>query len=81
MTIMFYITSKGRINYGTDTGKKQSEYCKYCIFDLYMIKYRLPYRKTVQLNKMRLGDVGLTILFYMLIQPVITFINALSLVF
>lgn len=48
---------------------------------IYMIKERMSYRETVQLHKMKVADILLTILFGFLLQPVLTFINALSMVF
>ena len=48
---------------------------------IYMLANRLPYAETVRLKKMRFLDIVLSILFGILIQPVITLINALSMVF
>lgn len=48
---------------------------------VYMLAHRLPYAETVRFKKMRVADMLLAILFGILIQPVITLINALSMVF
>lgn len=48
---------------------------------IYMIKEKMPYRETVQLKKMKILDVLLTLLFGVLLQPVLTLINAISMVF
>lgn len=48
---------------------------------VYMIKEKMPYKETVGLRKMKFADILLTLLFGILIQPVLTFINALSMVF
>lgn len=48
---------------------------------IYMIKYKKSYRETVRFHKMKIGDIFLCILFGILIQPLLTFLNALSLVF
>jgi len=48
---------------------------------VYMIKEKMSYRQTVQLRKMKVEDILLTLLFGFLLQPVLTFINALSMVF
>ena len=48
---------------------------------LYMIRYKKSYRETVRFHKMKIGDIFLCILFGILIQPLLTFLNALSLVF
>lgn len=48
---------------------------------VYMIIYRLPYKEAVRFRKMKVGDIFLSILFGILIQPAMTLINALSLVF
>ncbi len=48
---------------------------------VYMIKYKKSYRETVRFHKMKVGDIFLCILFGILIQPLLTFLNALSLVF
>ena len=48
---------------------------------VYMITNRLPYAKTVRLKKLRISDMLLSVLFGILIQPFITLINALSMMF
>lgn len=48
---------------------------------VYMIKEKLPYRETVHLKKMKMTDVFLTLVFGILLQPVLTLINAISMVF
>lgn len=48
---------------------------------VYMWTRRLPYAETVRLRKMKLFDMMLCILFGILIQPVISLINMLSMVF
>ena len=48
---------------------------------IYMIKYKKSYRETVRFHKLKIGDMFLCILFGILIQPLLTFLNALSLVF
>jgi len=48
---------------------------------MYMIIKRLPYAETVRFKKMKATDVLWTILFGILIQPAITLINAVSMVF
>lgn len=48
---------------------------------IYMIVHRLPYAETVRFKKMKVADMLLSILFGILIQPVVTLINALSMVF
>lgn len=48
---------------------------------VYMIKYKKSYRETVRFHKMKFTDILLCILFGILIQPLLTFLNALSLVF
>ena len=48
---------------------------------IYMIVRRLPYAETVRFKKMKFADVLLALLFGILIQPVITLISALSMVF
>jgi len=48
---------------------------------LYMIVRRLSYAETVRFKKMKFTDMLLTLLFGILIQPVITLISALSMVF
>jgi len=48
---------------------------------VYMIKYRLPYAETVRLKKLKFADMALCILFGMLIQPLLTLLNAVSMVF
>ena len=48
---------------------------------IYMVVRRLPYAGTVRLKKMKFADMLLTLLFGILVQPVITLISALSMVF
>lgn len=48
---------------------------------VYMLKYRLPYAETVRFKKMKLADMAWCILFGILIQPLLTLLNALSMVF
>lgn len=48
---------------------------------VYLLKNGLPYAETVRLKKMKFFDIVLCILFGILIQPAITLINALSMVF
>lgn len=48
---------------------------------VYMLKYRLPYAETVRFKKLKLGDMAFCILFGILIQPLLTLLNALSMVF
>lgn len=48
---------------------------------VYMLMYRLPYAETVRFKKLRISDMLLSILFGILIQPLMTLINALSMVF
>lgn len=48
---------------------------------VYMLKFRLPYVETVRFKKMKLADMAFCILFGILIQPTLTLLNALSMVF
>lgn len=48
---------------------------------IYMVVRRLPYAETVRFRKMKFTDILLTLLFGILIQPVISLISALSMVF
>lgn len=48
---------------------------------VYMIIYKLPYKETVRFKKMKFSDMMLCILFGILIQPVLTLLNGLSMVF
>ncbi len=48
---------------------------------VYIIKYKKSYKETVRFHKMKFIDILLCILFGILIQPLLTFLNALSLVF
>ena len=48
---------------------------------IYMVVRRLSYAETVRFKKMKFVDILLTLLFGILIQPVITLISALSMVF
>lgn len=47
---------------------------------MYMLLNKKKYRNTVRFNKIKVGNVFLIILFGILLSPVLTFINALSLV-
>lgn len=47
----------------------------------YMLVNRLSYAETVRFKKMKLTDMLLSVLFGILVQPAITLINALSMVF
>lgn len=47
----------------------------------YMTVRRMPYAETVRFKKMKFADMMLTLLFGILIQPVISLISALSMVF
>lgn len=48
---------------------------------VYMVVRRLSYAETVRFKKMKIADMLLTLLFGILVQPVITLISALSMVF
>lgn len=48
---------------------------------VFMIKEKMPYRRTVRLKKMKATDIAMTLLFGILLQPVLTLINGISLVF
>lgn len=48
---------------------------------VYMVKHRLPYAETVRFRKLKFADMLWCILFGILIQPVLTLLNALSMVF
>ena len=48
---------------------------------VYMILHRLPYAETVRFKKLRFSDMLWCILFGILIQPLLTLLNALSMVF
>lgn len=48
---------------------------------VYMVKYRLPYKETVRFRKMKFADMALCILFGILVQPMLTLLNAISMVF
>ena len=48
---------------------------------VYMLINRIPYKEAVRFRKMKPGDIALSILFGILIQPAMTLINALSMVF
>lgn len=48
---------------------------------VYLLKNRLPYAETVRFKKMKFFDMVLCVLFGILIQPAITLINAISMVF
>lgn len=48
---------------------------------VYLLIHRLPYAETVRFKKLKIGDMAFCILFGILIQPVLTLLNALSMVF
>ena len=48
---------------------------------VYMLVKRLPYAETVRFKKMKFTDMLLAVLFGILVQPVVTLINAISMVF
>lgn len=48
---------------------------------VYMLVNRLSYTETVRFKKMKFSDMLLAVLFGILVQPVVTLINALSMVF
>ena len=48
---------------------------------IYMVVRRLPYAATVRFKKMKIADMLLAVLFGILVQPAITLINAISMVF
>lgn len=48
---------------------------------IYMLVKRLPYAETVRFKKMKFVDMLLSLLFGILIQPAVTLVNALSMVF
>lgn len=48
---------------------------------VYMLRFRLPFSETVGLKKLRFGDMALSILFAVLIQPFMTLLNAISMSF
>jgi len=48
---------------------------------IYMVRFRLPFSETVGLKKLRFGDILLCILFAVLIQPLMTLLNAVSMSF
>ena len=48
---------------------------------IYMAVKRLPYAETVRFKRMKAADILWTVLFGILIQPAITLINAISMVF
>jgi len=48
---------------------------------IYMVIHKMPYAETVRFKKMKLADMAWCILFGILIQPILTLINALSMVF
>lgn len=48
---------------------------------VYMLIYKLPYAETVRFKKMKLADMAWCVLFGILIQPVLTLLNAISMVF
>ncbi len=48
---------------------------------IYMVRNKLPYAETVRFKKMKLADMAWCILFGILIQPLLTLLNAISMVF
>ncbi len=48
---------------------------------VYMLKHRLPYAETVRFKKLKFADMLWCILFGILIQPALTLLNAISMVF
>lgn len=48
---------------------------------VYMLVNKLPYAETVRFKKMKLADMAWCVLFGILIQPVLTLLNAISMVF
>ena len=48
---------------------------------IYMVVKRLSYAETVRFKKMKIADMLLAVLFGILVQPAITLINAISMVF
>ncbi|MBP3610494.1 MAG: CPBP family intramembrane metalloprotease [Lachnospiraceae bacterium] len=48
---------------------------------VFMLVHKIPYREAVRFRKMKFADMALCILLGILIQPVMTLINALSMVF
>lgn len=48
---------------------------------LYLVFHKLPYAETVRFKKMKLADMAWCILLGILLQPVLTLLNAISLVF
>lgn len=47
----------------------------------YLVVYKVPFKAAVGLKKIRISDILLSILFYILIKYLMTFLNAVSLVF
>ena len=47
----------------------------------YMVRKKMPYRETIRLRKLKFLDILLVLLFGILLQPVLTLINAISMVF
>lgn len=48
---------------------------------VYMVVHKIPYKEAVRLKKMKFADMAFSILLGILIQPVLTLINALSMLF
>ena len=48
---------------------------------IYMLRFRLSFTETVGFKKLRFGDMALSILFAILIQPLMTLLNAISMSF
>lgn len=48
---------------------------------VYLVKFRLPYAEAVRFRRMKISDMLLCILLGILIQPAMTLINAISMVF
>ena len=48
---------------------------------IYMVVHKLPYAETVRFKKMKAADMAWCILFGILVQPVLTLLNAFSMVF
>lgn len=47
----------------------------------YILVYRLPFRKTIGYKRIRFSNILLSILFYFLIKNLMTFLNAITMVF
>lgn len=48
---------------------------------VYLLVHHLPYAETVRFKKLKIGDMAFCILFGILIQPLLTLLNAISMVF